>query len=70
MSFWEAMKLSRAMVRKHWWAIFGTLIVFGLVASAGVLACCVGTLFTGPLAFGAIVYLYEDIFRAAPAQGV
>jgi uncharacterized membrane protein len=68
MGFWDAMKLSRGMVRKHWWIIFGFMIVMGLIGAAGMLACCVGALFTMPLAFGAIVCLYEDIFGAAAEQ--
>jgi uncharacterized membrane protein len=68
MGFWDAMKLSRGMVQKHWWIIFGFMIVMGLIGAAGMLACCVGALFTMPLAFGAIVYLYEDIFGAVAEQ--
>jgi hypothetical protein len=65
MGFWDAMSLSRAQVRKHWWGVFGCMFVFGLVSMAGILACGVGLLFTGPLAFAAIVYLYEDIFGSS-----
>jgi uncharacterized membrane protein len=68
MGFWDAMKLSRGMVRKHWWGVFGFMFVMGLISSAGIIACGVGMLFTAPLAFAAIVYLYEDIFGGQPAQ--
>jgi uncharacterized membrane protein len=67
MGFWDAMSLSRAQVRKQWWGVFVCLLVFGLVSMAGLLACGIGLLFTGPMAFAAIVYLYEDIF-GGPAQ--
>jgi uncharacterized membrane protein len=62
MGFWDAMKLSRALVRKHWWNVFAFILVVGLLAFAGILACCIGLLVTGPLATLAMVYLYDDIF--------
>ena len=69
MGFWPAIGLSRAMVRKHWWSVFGLLFVSGLVAIAGILACGVGLLFTVPIAIGATMCAYEDIFGApTPAQ--
>lgn len=60
--FWDAMKLSRALVRKHWWTVFGFMFVNGLLAGAGFLACLIGALFTAPIALGAMMYAYEDIF--------
>lgn len=66
LGFWDAMKLSRAMVRKHWWAVFGLLFVCGLLGMAGALACLIGLLFTTPIALGAMMYAYEDIFGSAP----
>ncbi len=63
--FWPAMKLSRSVVRKHWWSVFGLLFVSSLVAAAGLLACIVGILFTGPIAIGAMMYAYEDMFGSA-----
>src|ERR1019366_7271323 len=40
--FWPAMDLSRKVVTKHWWLMFGFLIVCVLVAVAGGLARCGG----------------------------
>jgi len=62
MDFWAAMKFSRAMVRKHWWNVFGVMFVSGLVAIAGVLACGLGVFVTIPIALAAMMYAYEDIF--------
>jgi uncharacterized membrane protein len=67
MEFWPAMGASRKMVGKHWWLVFGLLVVCGLLYIAGFLACCVGILFTMPIVFGAMMYAYESIF-SAPAQ--
>jgi uncharacterized membrane protein len=65
MNFWDAMELSRKMVSKHWFLVFGFMLVSGLVAAAGVLACCVGIFVTMPISFAAIMYAYETIFNKA-----
>lgn len=67
LDFWPAMELSRKVVHKHWWKMFGLLLVSVIVAMAGVLAFGIGVFVTMPLAVGATVYAYEDIFgdRAA-----
>jgi len=62
MEFWAAMELSRKVVSKHWFVVFGCVLVMGLVACAGALACCVGIFVSMPLAFAALMYAYEDIF--------
>jgi GYF domain 2 len=62
MGFWQAMELSRKVVTKHWFLVFAFLLVLGLVATAGLLACCVGLLVTVPLFWVSLMYAYEDIF--------
>ena len=62
MDFWTAMKTSWKMVRKHWWQAFGLMVLVGLLNVAGMLACCVGLLFTMPIGIGAWMYAYETIF--------
>jgi uncharacterized protein DUF4339/glycerophosphoryl diester phosphodiesterase family protein len=71
MDFWRAMETSRKVVGRHWWTVFALLIVTGLINLGGMLVCCIGLLFTMPIALGAITYAYEDIFcaPAAPATG-
>jgi hypothetical protein len=61
--FWEAMELSRKVVTRHWWLMFCLMLVVALISFLGLLACCIGLLFAIPIALGAIVYAYEDIFR-------
>ena len=61
MDFWSAMGASRKMVGKHWWQVFGLVILISLLNVAGLL-CCVGLLFTIPIGFGALMYAYETIF--------
>ena len=62
MDFGAAMKLSWKKVNQHWWQIFGLIILIGLLNVAGLLACCVGVLFTLPVGFAALMIAYETIF--------
>jgi hypothetical protein len=60
--FWDAMELSRKVVAKHWFITFAFVLVMGLLAACGVIACCVGVFVTMPIATVALMYAYEDIF--------
>lgn len=62
LDFWTAMELSRRMVSKRFWEVFVLLIALFIVTAAGFLACCVGLFVSLPLAIGALMYAYEDIF--------
>jgi hypothetical protein len=62
LSFWDAMELSRKVVAKHWFITFAFVLVIGLLAACGVIACCVGVFVTTPIATIALMYAYEDIF--------
>jgi uncharacterized membrane protein len=68
MDFWPAMQTSWKMVRKHWWHLFGLVLLVGLINFAGVLLCCVGLIFAMPLGFAAMMYAYETIFSPPPSQ--
>jgi uncharacterized membrane protein len=68
MNFWEAMELSRKMVNKHWIIIFAFLIVYGLLALAGMIACCIGIFVTMPIGFAALMYAYETIFSKSQTR--
>jgi hypothetical protein len=65
LEFWPAMELSRKTVSRHWWPVFGLLLVAGLIACIGFAFCLVGGLVTLPIFYGALMYAYEDIFGAA-----
>jgi hypothetical protein len=69
LDFWTAMKASWKMVNKHWWHIFGLLVLIGLLNVAGFCVCCVGVLFTAPIGLGALMYAYETIFAEAAPPG-
>jgi hypothetical protein len=67
MDFWPAMQASWRMVRKHWWQVFGLILLTGLMNALGFCCFCFGVLFTAPIAIGAIVLAYETMFRRDPA---
>jgi uncharacterized membrane protein len=64
--FWPAMEMSRKVVNKHWWGIFGFSFLLGLLNLAGVILCFVGILVTAPVSMCAIAYAYSQIFGLAP----
>jgi hypothetical protein len=67
LDFWPAMELSRKVVTRHWWVIFGLLLANVLVILAGLVVCCIGVYVALPVTFGALIYAYEDIFGAPSA---
>jgi hypothetical protein len=62
MDFWNAMELSRKVVSKHWFVVFAFGLIAGLVASSGIVVCCVGIFVTIPLGVMSLLCAYEDIF--------
>ncbi len=69
MGFGSAMKASWKRVNRHWWQVFGLLVLVGLINIGGLLLCCVGILFTLPIGLGALMYAYETVCSPAEAQG-
>ena len=59
--FWTAMELSRKVVTRHWFKLFGFGLVLCLLLFAGVLAFGFGIFVMTPLVLGALMYAYEDI---------
>jgi hypothetical protein len=66
MDFWPAMELSRKMVHKHFWQVFGLWLVTLVLFLLGGLLLCVGVFIAMPVTTAAIVYAYEDIFGPRP----
>jgi hypothetical protein len=63
LDFWPAMELSRKVVHERWWEMFGLAVGVGLLLFVGILLFGLGVFFTAPIALGAVMYAYEDIFR-------
>jgi len=62
LDFWSAMELSRRVVTRHWWKLFGFWLVVVLLYALGLVVFFVGFLITAPIAMIAATYAYEDIF--------
>jgi hypothetical protein len=62
LDFWPAMELSRKVVTRHWWKVFGLMLVCLLLMIVGLLVCCVGVFIAMPVVTAATVYAYEEIF--------
>jgi uncharacterized membrane protein len=64
MDFATALKTSWRAVHKHWWQVFGLVVVTGLINVGGILLCCVGVTITFPIVIAALMIAYETIFGA------
>ena len=66
LDFWQAMELSRKVVTRHWWQVFGFALVCLLLMICGTLLCFIGVFIAMPIVKAATVYAYEDIFGSGP----
>lgn len=56
----ETVKASFKLGNKHWFVIFGLVLVMAIVAELGILLCCVGILFTAMLSKIPVYFIYKD----------
>jgi hypothetical protein len=76
-SGWTAAKASVRLVKEHFWSVIGLVLLFWLLGHAaglvGLLACCIGVLFTGPFVglwqIATVTYLYHSWTGRPLAQG-
>ena len=68
MDFWPAIEASFEKTKDDWlgWSVF--MLLIGLVNVAGMIACGVGILVTGPVTCIAMALAYRDIFGLAGEQ--
>ena len=69
LEFWDAMECSRKVVTKHWFPIFGLMIVGGLFMMLGMIALLIGVFIAMPIFNAALMYAYEDIFNPKSGTG-
>ncbi len=62
LDFWSAMELSRKVVTRHWWKLFGLVLVAVLLYALGLMVFIIGFFIAAPIAMLAGTYAYEDIF--------
>jgi len=65
---WQALEVSRKAITKHWFAIFGFLIVIGLLYIAGFLALIIGLIWAIPTLSIAHGILYRNMFGGHEAN--
>ncbi len=56
----EAMKKSYWMLKTNAWAFFGVMLVSILASGLGIIACCVGVLFTAPIMHICLALHYRE----------
>lgn len=67
--FWPAMELSRKIVTKNWWKIFGFFVIMILINVGGVLSLGIGAIFTLPATACMTYIAFEDIVGGAIRKG-
>lgn len=60
-SAWNAMKLSREVISKRWFCVFGTLVFIGVVLAIATLLLTIGLFWAAPYAQNVIAILYRDM---------
>lgn len=60
---WTALEVSRRVITRRWFSMFFLVICAGILGMLGLIGLGIGVIFTLPLAFGAILYAYEDLCR-------
>jgi hypothetical protein len=65
---WTAMEVSRRVITRQWFRVFIVGLLGGLLAMLGLIGLFVGVFLTLPLAFGALLYAYEDLCTTKPVQ--
>ena len=61
-AFWDGLEASRKTITRHWWSVFGLMLLSIPFILLGVACLGVGILVALPLIMGAMVYAYEDLF--------
>ena len=59
--FWESMELSRKLVQREWFSIFGFVLVLGVINLLGALAFGIGLFVSIPLSYCALYAAFDDI---------
>lgn len=72
---WTALEVSRRVITRHWFPMFGLLIIACILMMLGLIGLIIGVVFTIPIGIAIILYAYEDLCCApaiapAPAGSV
>jgi hypothetical protein len=61
---WDSLRVSRRVVSRRWFSVFGLVFVAGLLSALGIFGCIIGIIFTMPIFYVVTLQAYEDIFGA------
>ncbi|MAR90705.1 MAG: hypothetical protein CML06_07460 [Pseudomonadales bacterium] len=59
---WEALETSRKAITKHWFAVFGFMILMSLIMFVSMIPLLLGLIWTIPMMAVAMALLYRNIF--------
>lgn len=62
MDFWPAIVRSYNIVKDNFFVFFLIVLVAGIISSAGMLACCIGMIFTVPFYYCVLAVVYRQHF--------
>lgn len=68
LDFWTALKVSLKKVNQHWFKVLLLSLMISLINLAGIMLIGIGFFFSFPLAIGAYIYSYENIFGGSRAN--
>lgn len=63
---WQAMETSRKAISQHWFKVFGTLLLLGLITMISAIPLGIGLVWTIPLLVLTMGVLYRTIFGVLP----
>lgn len=58
---WRALEVSRKAIGRHWFTVFGLVVILGLLNTAALLTLGIGLIWTLPLTLIALGILYRDL---------
>lgn len=64
---WEALESSRKAITKRWFAVFGFLLLLGLINLATIVTLFIGMIWTIPMSLIAMGIFYRNVFGVEPA---
>ncbi len=59
---WEAMETSRSAVTRHWFKVFFTLVIMGLIFMISVIPLGLGLIWTYPMMVSVMGVMYREVF--------
>ncbi|HGM8523563.1 TPA: hypothetical protein ACKQNM_005361 [Pseudomonas aeruginosa] len=63
---WQALETSRKAISRHWFKVFGLLLVLSLLMLVSMIPLFIGLIWTGPLFVVSMGILYRTIFGVRP----